>query len=95
MSTKQAADQILGFAAARGIPALTQVIEGSSEERALRDLGWISTYQPALVLVSRLADFLAGKHAHPSVHIRESLQPDWEDAYQHSRPNSADPAIVR
>ena len=27
--------------------------------------------------------------------ITEALQWDWEEAYQHSRPNSAEPAIVR
>jgi N-acetylglutamate synthase len=95
ISTKRAADRIIGFAAVYGIPALAQVIEASSEERALRDIGWIGTYQPAVVLVSRLADFLAGRSADPAVQIQESLKPDWEHAYQRSRPNSADPAIVR
>jgi N-acetylglutamate synthase len=95
ISTKQAADRIIAFAAAHGIPALAQVIEASSEERALRDLGWISTYRPAVVLVSRLADFLASRAPDPAVQIRKNLNPDWEDAYQRSRPNSADPAIVR
>jgi N-acetylglutamate synthase len=95
ISTKQAADRIMGFAVAHSIPALAQVIEGSSEDRALRDLGWISTYQPTVVLVTRLADFLAGRSADPEVQIRDGLEPDWEEAYQRSRPNSADPAIVR
>jgi GNAT superfamily N-acetyltransferase len=95
ISTKEAADRIVGFAAAHGIPALAQVIEASPEERALLDLGWIGTNQPTVVLVIRLADFLSGRSVDPAVQIRESLQPDWEDAYQRSRPNSADPAIVR
>jgi N-acetylglutamate synthase len=95
MSSQQAADRIIAFSSDRGIPALAQVIEDSPEEDALLDLGWIRTSQPTVVLVSRLADFLANSSADPQVQIRESLQPDWEDAYQQSRPNSADPAIVR
>jgi N-acetylglutamate synthase len=95
ISTDQAADRIIGFAADYGIPAQAQVIEASSEEQALRGLGWISNGQPTLVLVIRLAEFLSGRSTHPAVHIRETLQPDWEDVYQLSRPNSADPAIVR
>ena len=95
MSSRQAADQIIAFSADRGIPALAQVIEDSAEEAALRDLGWIRTSPPIMVMVSRLADFLAGRSAAQQVQIRETLEPDWERAYQQSRPNSADPAIIR
>jgi N-acetylglutamate synthase len=95
ISTPEAVDRIIAFAAAHDIPPLAQVIEDSPEERALRDLGWISTHQPTLVLVSRLADFLSDRPAEPAVQITERLQPDWELAYQRSRPNSADPGIVR
>jgi N-acetylglutamate synthase len=91
----QAAEQIIGFAAARNIAPSAQVIEESPEEHALRRLGWMRTDQPTAVLVSRLADFLADRPADPAVKITETLQPDWEEAYQQSRPNSADPAIVR
>ena len=56
--SRQAAEQIIAFAAAHVIAPMAQVIEGSPEEQALRDLGWASTYQPAAVLVSRLAEFL-------------------------------------
>jgi N-acetylglutamate synthase len=95
VSTQEAAERIMAFAVAHGIAPLAQVIEDSSEERALRDLGWVSTYRPAAVLVSRLADFLEGRPAPPAVQMREKLESDWEQAYQRSRPNSADPAIVR
>jgi N-acetylglutamate synthase len=93
--TREAAERITAFAVAHGIAPLAQVIEDSPEERALRDLGWVSTYQPAAVLVSRLADFLEGRPAPPEVQIREKLESDWEQAYQRSRPNAADPAMVR
>jgi N-acetylglutamate synthase len=92
---QEAAERITAFALAHDIAPLVQVIEDSSEERALRNLGWVSSHQPADVLVSRLADFLEGRPAPPAVQIREHLEPDWEQAYQRSRPNSADPAIVR
>jgi N-acetylglutamate synthase len=95
ISTQQAADRIIGFAADHGIPARAQVIEASPEEQALRDLGWSSNYPPTLVLVIRLAEFLSGRSPDPAVQILQTLQPDWEDAYQRSRPNSADPGIVR
>jgi GNAT superfamily N-acetyltransferase len=95
ISTPEAADRIIAFAAAHDIPALAQVIEDSPEEGGLRELGWVSTYQPTVVLVSRLSDFLPERAAEPAVQLAERLQPDWELAYQRSRPNSADPAIVR
>ena len=95
VSMPQAVERIIGFAVDHEIPALAQVIEGSAEEQALRDLGWVDAHQPAIVLVGRLADFLAGRHAESAVQITERLQPAWERTYQRSRPNSADPAIVR
>ena len=95
MPIQQAAKQIISFAVAHDIAPLAQVIEGSPEEHALQRLGWVSTDQPTAVLVSRLADFLAVRPAEPTATITETLQPGWEEAYQHSRPNSADPAIVR
>ena len=30
-----------------------------------------------------------------AVQVTETLEPDWEEAFQRSRPNSADPTIVR
>ena len=95
VSTQQAVERIIAYAAAHDIPPMAQVIEDSAEERALEALGWVATHQPAAVLVCRLADFLHGRPAQPTVQLRERLQPDWEKAYQRSRPNSADPRIVR
>ena len=95
VSMPEAAERIIAFAIDHEIPALAQVVEGSPEEDALRDLGWVGTRQPIIVLTSRLADFLAGRSAQPVVQIRERLEPDWEHAYQRSRPNSADLAVLR
>ena len=94
MPIQQAGEQIISFAVAHDISPLAQVIEGSPEEHALQRLGWVSTDQPTAVLASRLADFLRSAEQRLAT-ITETLQPDWEEAYQHSRPNSADPAIVR
>jgi ribosomal protein S18 acetylase RimI-like enzyme len=92
---EQAAEKIISFAFANDIAPMAQVIDGSAEERALRRLGWTSSDQPTALLVSRLADLLAARSAGPPVMITERLEPDWELMYQQSRPNSADPAIVR
>ena len=95
MSIKQAAEQIIGFAVVHDIAPLAQVIEGSPEERALQRLGWVGTDQPTAVLTNRLADFLEGRPAEPVAKMTEALQPNWEEAYRRSRPNSADRDIVR
>jgi N-acetylglutamate synthase len=95
MPIEQAAELIISFAIAHDIAPLAQVIDGSAEEHALRRLGWRSIDEPTAVLVSRLADFLADRSAAHAVTITEGLEPDWEQLYQQSRPNSADPAIVR
>lgn len=95
MPIQQAAQRIIAFAATNDIAPLAQVIEGSAEEQALQRLGWVGTDQPTAVLTSRLADFLEGRPAEPVVNITESLKPTWEETYHRSRPNSADPAIVR
>jgi GNAT superfamily N-acetyltransferase len=92
---EQAADQIISFAVAHDIAPLAQVIDGSAEDQALQRLGWRSIDEPTAVLVSRLADFLADRPVPSVVTITEGLEPDWERLYQQSRPNSADPAIVR
>ena len=95
VSTQQAVEQIIAYAAAHGIPPMAQVIEDSPEAHALEALGWVPTHQPAAVLVCRLADFLLGRPAQPTVQLRDRLEPDWEEAYQRSRPNTADPTIVK
>jgi len=95
MPIQQAAQRIIAFAATNDIAPLAQVIEGSAEEHALQRLGWVSSDQPTAVLTNRLADFLAGRPAEPVVKITETLQPTWEGTYHRSRPNTADPAIVR
>jgi N-acetylglutamate synthase len=95
MPIQRAAQRIIGFAAAHDIVPLAQLIEGSAEEQALQRLGWVVTDHPTVVLTSRLADFLEGRPAESVAKITETLQPTWEEAYHRTRPNSADPAVVR
>jgi GNAT superfamily N-acetyltransferase len=95
MPIRQAAEQIISFAVGHDIAPMAQVIDGSAEEHGLRRLGWRSIDEPTAVLVRRLADFLRDRPATHAVTITEALEPDWEQLYQQSRPNSADPAIVR
>jgi GNAT superfamily N-acetyltransferase len=95
VSTRQAVERIIAYAAAHGIRPMAQVIEDSPEEHALEDVGWVATHQPAAVLVCRLADFLHDRPAQPTMQLMERLEPEWEEAFQRSRPNSADPRIVR
>jgi len=92
---QEAVEQIIAYAAAHGIPPMAQVIEDSPEEHALEDLGWIAIREPTAVLVCRLADFLLARPAQSRMPVTERLEPDWEEAFQRSRPNSADPTIVR
>jgi N-acetylglutamate synthase len=92
---RQAAGVIIEYAADHDIAPMAQVIEDSPEERVLINLGWAATHQSAAVLVCRLADFLVSRPVRPSVQLAENLRPEWEEVYQLSRPNAADPAIVR
>jgi GNAT superfamily N-acetyltransferase len=90
-----AADRVVGFARQHGIAPMAQVIAGSDEEQALRALGWTDTYVPVHVLASRLTDLLPDEPPPAGVRVTETLRPAWEDAYAQSRPNNADPDLLR
>jgi len=91
----QAAARVVAYAEEHGIAPRAQVIDGSAEEAELRALGWVDCYVPTDVLAVRLADFLTDRPAPAGVRVVEELEPSWWAAYQRSRPNSADPAILR
>jgi ribosomal protein S18 acetylase RimI-like enzyme len=95
MPWARAADRIVAYAEEHGIEPRAQVIGGSREEAALRALGWVECYVPTDVLAVRLADLLAGAPPRAGVRVVEELEPSWWAAYQQSRPNSADPALLR
>ena len=93
---QQAAERIITFAAAHLITPMAQVIEGSPEEQALRDLGWIER-STSLQWSSSLAwpnSCVIGLVI-PLCRSSKRSKPEWEQAYQQSRPNSADPDVVR
>lgn len=99
LPTAAAAERIRTFSDRHGIAARAQVIDGSEPEGQLRSLGWQDTYVPTDVLVARLNDLLgsaqADQGAHDEVRVSESLTERWERAYALSRPNSADPQVLR
>jgi RimJ/RimL family protein N-acetyltransferase len=90
-----AADRIIAYAAQHGIPPMAQVITGSEPDLALRAGGWVDTYLPTDVLAVRLAGLLADRPSDDRVEVHETLHPDWWQAYQLSRPNSADQRVLR
>jgi ribosomal protein S18 acetylase RimI-like enzyme len=92
---EQAAERIVGFARDHRIAPMAQVVTGSDEDAALRALGWVEAYVPTDVLAIRLSDLLAAELPERAVKVVENLDQSWWDAYQQSRPNTADPATLR
>jgi GNAT superfamily N-acetyltransferase len=92
---EQAAARIVGFARDHRIAPMAQVVTGSAEDAALRGLGWVEVYVPTDVLAVRLADLLAAERPDRAIRVVEELDGSWWDAYQQSRPNTADPATLR
>jgi GNAT superfamily N-acetyltransferase len=95
MDTKAAAERIIDFATRHGIVPLAQVVADSEVEQQLRSLGWTQSYVSTDVLVLRLGDLLGESRPDPDVEVVLCLEQPWWDAYYLSRPNRADPAVVR
>lgn len=90
-----AAARVVAFAAAHAIPPRAQVVADSPVEQQLRSLGWTEVYVPTDVLAVRLNTLLGDRRADPQVAVRASLDDAWWAAYQVSRPNQADPVVLR
>lgn len=90
-----AADRIVAYASGHAIEPRAQVVVGSGPERALRSLGWTETSVRTDVLVTRLGTLLGDSVPDPRVVVDEHLTPDWEAAYRRSRPNDAEPGLLR
>jgi N-acetylglutamate synthase len=90
-----AEQRIRAFSGQHGIPPWAQVVTGSPEEQELAERGWQPTYVPTDVLVARLADFLGSTLPEPAVQVSEQLEDSWLRAYHESRPNEADPELLR
>jgi RimJ/RimL family protein N-acetyltransferase len=90
-----AADRIVGFARSHGIAPLAQVVSGSAAETGLHGVGWRETYVPTDVLAARLGDLLGTSTPDPRVRVSDEPTPEWTSAYQRSRPDDADPEVLR
>jgi N-acetylglutamate synthase len=95
MPIADAAARVMRFSAAHAIEPCVQVIAGSDTEAELRKLGWEDVYLETDVLVCRLSTFLGDSLPDPSVEISEVPSEQWMEACQRSRPNDADPAILK
>jgi GNAT superfamily N-acetyltransferase len=95
VETAEAARRIVAHAAAHGIPPLASVVDGGEPEAALRELGWRDAYVPTDVLAVRLADLLGTTPPDPRARVTLDLEVGWWNAYGQSRPNDADPGLVR
>jgi N-acetylglutamate synthase len=94
MPIERAAERIVAFAREHNIAPMAQVVTGSTEDGALRALAWVDTYIPTDVLAIRLVDLLA-EPPERAIRVAETLADSWWDAYQHSRPNTADSDLLR
>ena len=90
-----AAARIIAYAAEHEISPRAAAVHGSAPDRALRELGWTETYEPTDVLVARLTALLAPAARPAAAEVSARLKPEWWDAYQQSRPNQADPVVIR
>jgi GNAT superfamily N-acetyltransferase len=95
LDVAEAARRIVEHAAAHGIAPLASVVDGGAPEAALRALGWVDAYVPTDVLAVRLADLLGTAPPDPRVRVSPVLEPGWMAAYRESRPDDADPEVVR
>lgn len=95
MALDAAADRIVAYAAANGIDPLAQVVDGGAPEAALRAIGWGDAYVATDVLAVRLADLLGWAPPDPRARVVEDLEVGWWNAYGESRPNNADPGLLR
>lgn len=91
----QAVERVIAYADAHDIAPRAQVIVGSAVDRGLTELGWTPVHVVADVLVCRLTTLLGDKLPDPRVEVSEKLDPSWLAAYERSRPNDADPEVVR
>ena len=94
-SIENAATAIRAWSCEHGIRPRAQVIVGSGPDVDLSALGWTETYVVTDVMAVRLAAFLGGDLPARDVAVTEDFEPAWSAAYQQSRPNDADPEVLR
>ncbi len=95
MPLAQAGDQVIAYAQAHGIAPQAQVIIGSAADHGLTGLGWTPVHVTTDVLVGRLTELLGDGLPDPRVTVSEELDTGWLAAFGHSRPDDADPEVIR
>jgi N-acetylglutamate synthase len=90
----EAAAAVVAYAVRHAIAPLAQVVTGSTEDAALRALGWHETYVATDVLATRLADLLGDRRPDVRVTVSEELTAGWRAAFDAYRPHDADPTVV-
>lgn len=95
VSLAEAADRVIGYSRVHGIEPWAQVVVGSEVDAGLVGLGWRPVYVVTDVLVCRLTTLLADGLPDPGVRIDTYLSDEWRTAYGRSRPNDADPELLR
>ncbi len=95
VAPEAAAAAIVAHARRHQIPPRAQVVVGSREEADLRELGWEPASGDTAVLACRLGDLLGGTLPDPAVEVSQTLDDRWCRAFARSRPNDADPALLR
>lgn len=91
----QAAERVIGYAQEHGITPQAQVIMGSAADRGLVGLGWGPVHVTTEVLVCRLTTLLGDGLPDPRVEVSAELDADWLASFGRSRPNDAEPEVVR
>ena len=91
----EAAERVVAYSRAHGISPWAQVIVGSDVEQGLLALGWQPAYVVTDVLVCRLTTLLGDDLPDDRVLVEDALTDAWSQAYGRSRPNDADPEILR
>lgn len=85
----EALTRVAGYAAEHQIPARVQVVEGSTEDEAIRAQGWQPEPVAVAVLAVRLDRWLGPDPPDPIVNVSATLTSDWEEAYPRARPVAA------
>jgi N-acetylglutamate synthase len=91
----EAAERIRRYSADHGIAPWAQVVTGSPADLGLVELGWVPVYVPTAVYVIRLAELLDRTLPDPQIEVTEDLSDEWLAGYRESRPNDADPRVLR
>lgn len=91
----EAAARVVAFARQHQIPPWAQVIVGSEEDTELARRGWRPVYVTTDVLVCRLTTLLGQDLPDDRIRVGDQLAESWWRAYARSRPNTADPDLLR